>query len=78
MSEHEIAIDIDDPTEIFAESKGEARIDEHELAAIGPAGVATLIAAIKAYHASHPKLDVVYLMHRGGVDELVIRWRWRL
>lgn len=74
--EHIIEINVDDPAAIFAESHGEARISEHELAALPDAGVA-FGAAISAYVAGHRKLDVVTLIHRGEVDELVIRWRWR-
>lgn len=76
MSECEIEIDMEDPTAIFAESKGEARISEHELAAL-PDGGASFAGALKAYVAAHPKLDVVTLLHKGVTDELVIRWRWR-
>lgn len=75
VSEHLVEIDVNDPAAIFAERQGEARISEHDLAAID--GVA-FGAAITAYAATHPKLDVVTLIHRGEVDELVIRWRWRL
>ena len=47
MSEHEVEIDIDDPSAIFAETMGEARISEHVLASL-PDGGASLSAAIKA------------------------------
>lgn len=71
-----VEIDVDDPAAIFREQKGEARISEHELAALPDAG-ASFAAAIRVYVATHPKLDVVTLIHRAEVDELVIRWRWR-
>lgn len=76
MSEHEVEIDIDDPAAIFAETMGEARISEHVLASL-PDGGASLSSAIKAYVATHPKLDVVTMLHSGAELELVIRWRWR-
>lgn len=75
MSEYLVEIDVNDPAEIFAERQGEARIDADTLATIDAVAFST---AIKAYVATHPKLDVVTLIHRGEVDELVIRWRWRL
>ena len=63
--------------EIFAERQGEARIDFAAVVTL-PDNGRTFVAALKAYAAAHPKLDVVYLTHTGGlVDELVIRWRWR-
>lgn len=80
MSDYEInvEIDVDDPSAIFAESKGAAAVSIDALEELGPTALRDLVAAVKAYVSTHPKLDVVYLWHRGGEgDELIIRWRWR-
>lgn len=69
-------IDVNDPTEIFAAPKGEARIASSVLATLPDGGV-SFGAAIKLYVETHPKLDVATLIHRAEEDELVIRWRWR-
>lgn len=63
--------------ELFAELKGSAAVDFADLAALEDGG-REFVATLKAYIAAHPKLDVIFLTHRGpGVDELVVRWRWR-
>jgi hypothetical protein len=77
MSDHTIAVDLDDPTAIFAEKQGEARIDEHELATLTADEMVRFTTALKLYIEMHPKLDVATLIHKGETDELVIRWRWR-
>lgn len=64
--------------ELFAEQRGEAAVSFEDLAGLEDGGI-EFVATLKAYIATHPKLDVVFLTHRAGlVDELVVRWRWRL
>lgn len=65
--------------EIFADLHGEAAVSFADLAELPDGGV-EFVAALKAYRDSHPKLDVVFLSHRNaalGIDDLVVRWRWR-
>lgn len=68
-----VAIDVDEPEAIFAETKGEARIELDDLGAMPDAGRAFLT-AIRDYVVTHPKLEARFAT---TAVELVIVWRWR-